>query len=113
MIINTPWSKRVTRKCPDGTLKTYYKKVDDAFPLAIKDYNAKFNADIDAQKQATAKIGGEYSTKIQSLLFSISEQNESLMLMARNAYIYFQSDPCTGSPFLEKELKNHYCPTKI
>lgn len=103
------FSSTYKHTCKDGTVRFIHKNVDKAFPLAVREQQKRFNADLNAQKKASAKLNSAYTEKIQGLLFSISEQNESLMMTLRSAYIGFQSNPCGGDGFFQRHVEkvNH------
>ncbi|GGB18613.1 hypothetical protein [Puia dinghuensis] len=63
-------------------------------------------ADLDVQKKAAIRLNAEYATKIQGLLYSISEQNQSLMMTLRSAYIGFQTNPCEGDGFFLRHVES-------
>jgi hypothetical protein len=106
MLINWFFSKTYRIKCPDGTIKSYVKDIDKAFPLSLKDTQAKIDSAVSLQKEATANLNVQYASKIQGLLFSISEQNKSLMLQYRSAYFIFQTDPCSNNSFLIRQFEH-------
>jgi hypothetical protein len=103
--INWPFSKRHQVRCPDGSTKIIYKNIDQAFPLYIPGWKGDLKADIKALEQASANVGAAYESKIQGLLFSLDERNQSLMINFRTVYITFVSDPCNRSAFLERQIE--------
>ncbi|MFM7755095.1 MAG: hypothetical protein ACKO58_11995 [Cyanobium sp.] len=105
--MNFSWSfGRLTRhKCPDGTTKIVYRNVDDAFPLYIQGWDSKASATAEAQQLGTAKLSGEYATKIHGLLFGLDELNQSLMMNFRGAYVAFSADPCGNADLLKRQVE--------
>jgi hypothetical protein len=103
------FSKTWKHKCPDGTVRIIHKNIDAAFPLALRDKQNKFGAELEAQKQASLNLNSEYASKIQGLLYNINEQNHSLMMTLRSAYIAFQTHPCGGDGFFQRQVErvNH------
>src|SRR5690348_9057387 len=99
------FSSTYKHKCTDGSVRLIHKNVDKAFPLALKEQQKQFNADLEAQKKASLKLNSEYTERIQGLLFSISEQDESLMVNLRCAYIGFQTNPCGGDGFFQRQVE--------
>ena len=104
MLINWPFSKRYHIHCPDGTIKTVYKNVDNAFPLFIPGWKGDIGADIKGLEQASANVRATYEGKIQGLLFSLDDRNQSLMMTFRGIYMVYTSDPCSGSGFFERQV---------
>lgn len=98
------FSNTYKHTCTDGTVRFIHKNVDKAFPLALKEQQKKFNADLEAQQQINLSLNSDYTEKIQGLLFSISEQNQSLMMTLRSAYIGFQTNPCAGDGFFQRQV---------
>jgi hypothetical protein len=91
--------------CKDGTVRFIHRNVDKAFPLALKEQQKRFNADLNVQRKASAKLHSTHTEKIQGLLFNISDQNENLMMTLRSAYIGFQSNPCGGDGFFQRYIE--------
>ena len=107
-----PWlGKSYTVTCPDGTKRTIYRDVDDAFPLYIPGWKGGFKAEGGASADALGieglrgKVEGEYATRIDGLLFSINELNQSYMMSFRTVYLTFLSDPCGNSGFLQRQVE--------
>ncbi|WP_188416320.1 hypothetical protein [Mucilaginibacter galii] len=100
-----PGAKSYTFKCPDGTTRTIYKDINEAFPLAIRDAKSKIDSDIKAEKLAAAKISVDYQTKVSNILYRLSDENESLMLNFRTTYLAFISDPCGNGSFLKRQIE--------
>lgn len=100
-----PWSKTYTVRCPDGTTRELHKDIDEAVPLSLKG----FKADIEASVKGVPKLSGaakaKYETKIQGLLFGLTEQNQSLMMSFRTVYLAFRSDPCGSRDFFQREVE--------
>ena len=94
MLINWPLSKTHRHRCPDGTIKTVYKNLDDAFPLFIPGWKSNLAADVKAQELGNAHLTAEHESKIQGLLFSLDELNQSHMMNFRGAYVAYTADPC-------------------
>ncbi|WP_162799854.1 hypothetical protein [Pedobacter jeongneungensis] len=106
MIFNWPWSKTRKHRCLDGSVKLIFNNIDDAFPLALKDTNIKIEAEGAVQEAATANLKAEHQSKIQSLLFSITDQNQSLMMTFRSAYIGYTTDPCGDGGFFTRQIES-------
>jgi hypothetical protein len=104
MPINWPFSKTYKLKCPDGTIKTVYRNVDDAFPLFIPGWQASLAGAIKAQNFGSSEIKGEYASKIEGLLFSLDELNQSLMMNFRGAYVAYATDPCCNGSMLNRQV---------
>lgn len=104
MLINWPFSKTYKHKCPDGTIKTVYRNVDDAFPLYIPGWQTNVTADVKAQELGAAQLKAEHASKIHGLLFSLDELNQSLMMNFRGAYVAYTTDPCGNADLLSKQV---------
>ncbi len=50
-------------------------------------------------------MSSEYASKVEGILFKISEQNESLMMDFRSTYFGFQSDPCSDHGFFKRQVE--------
>jgi len=100
-----PGAKNYTIKCPDGTTRTIYKDINEAFPLAIRDSNSKFDSDIKAENLAAAKVSVDYQSKVSNLLYRLSDENESLMLNFRTTYLAFIANPCDHGSFLMRQIE--------
>jgi hypothetical protein len=105
------WGRSYSVKCPDGTRKTVYRNVDDAFPLFIPGWQGDLSvggsgsaktAGIDELK---AEAKGAYTTKIQGLLFAIDDLTQTVMLNFRTVYLTFATDPCTNGDFLQRQIE--------
>ena len=101
----TFFSKVRTHRCPDGSTRTVYKSLDDAFPLFIPGWNGNIAAGAHGNNLVTADVKAEYATKIQGLLFGLDELNNSLMFDFRAAYITYTIDPCANSDFLARQVE--------
>ncbi|WP_294324706.1 hypothetical protein [uncultured Chryseobacterium sp.] len=101
--MNWFFSKTYKHKCPDGTVRIIHKNIDHAFPLSLKENNKSFSGDLDVENIGNGKLKAEYQNKIKGLLFSINEQNQSLMINFRFAYAAFQADPCGNNSFITRQ----------
>jgi hypothetical protein len=96
--------KTYTVKCKDGSKKTVYKKINDAFPLYIPGWKGSINASGNYINQINANVKSEYSSMIQGLLYSLDDLNQGLMLQFVGVYNVYKSDPCKHDSFLEREV---------
>jgi len=92
-----PFSKTIKIRCPDGSFRTVQKNIDDALPLYIPGWKGSADGKVSGKGEITGSIGGSYETRIQGLVFSLNETNDSLMFFFRAAYVSYMSDPCTNS----------------
>jgi len=105
------WGKTYTVRCPDGSRKTVYRNIDDAFPLFIpglqRDLSASFggSAKVAGVDKLKAEIKNEYVTKVQGLLFAIDELTQSLIVNFRSVYLTYASDPCNMAGFLQRQVE--------
>ena len=100
-----PFGKRYHVRCPDGSEKTVYRNIDDAFPLSIHGWKGDLAAEGRGIAGETAKLKGAYATKVQGLLFGLDELTQTLMLNFRSVYIVYISDPCGNAGFLLREVE--------
>ena len=105
MTFRWPFGKSYSVRCPDGTQKTVYRNVDDAFPLYIKGWQGDLSATASGLAAADGEIKGAYSSKIQGLLFGLDELTQTVMINFRSVYMVFISDPCSNSFFLQREVE--------
>jgi hypothetical protein len=105
MGINWPWSKQRDIRCPDGTTRIIYKNIDDACPLFIPGFKTDITADISGLDELSGKLGAKYETDVKGLLFSLNEQNQSLMMSFRTVYLTFASNPCGSDQFFQREIQ--------
>jgi hypothetical protein len=105
MKFKSPFSRTYVVRCPDGTTRIVYKHVDQAFPLCIPGWQGKMAASIEAVKGAPATLSAEYQSKIQGLLYSLDELNQSLMMAFRAVYVSYQSNPCQNSSSLDRQVE--------
>ena len=105
------WRKIYTVRCPDGSKKTVYRDVNEAFPLYIHGWQGDLSANASGSAKAVgvedlkSEIKGAYATKIHGLLFAIDEHTQSLMINFRNVYIAFTTDPCKNGDFLLRQVE--------
>jgi hypothetical protein len=93
-----PWSRTYVVRCPDGSARVVHRKIDDAFPLDLQSSRTKFSAGVrDGLGLASARVGGEHQSKIDSLLVAIDSKNNTLMIKFRAAYIVYMTNPCSES----------------
>lgn len=106
MNFNWPFSKTYQITCPDGTVRIIHKNIDDACPLTIKNWKAGVSADLKEEiSQLNGKISGKYENEIKGFLFGLNDQNESLMMSFRAAYMGVQINPCENNGFFLRELE--------
>src|SRR5687768_16666040 len=100
-----PFGRTYSVDCPDGTTKRVYRDVDTAFPLYIKGWEGNMSADASAVGTGSGAVKGAYATKIQGLLFGLDELTQTVMINFRNVYMVYESDPCSQSGFLAREVE--------
>lgn len=98
-----PFAKTYTIMCGDEK-KTLYKNPDDAFPLYVKTTDASARVDAKVQNQASATVAAELKPHVDALLFEVDEQNRSLMMSFRAAYVNYQSHPCSGQAQFDRTV---------
>jgi hypothetical protein len=92
-------------KCPDGSVRLVYRNIDDAFPLFLPGFQTSFAASVRATELKSADLKGDYATKIDGLLYSLDELNQSLMMTFRGAYVAFTVDPCNNLNLLNRQVE--------
>lgn len=97
------WRKTYDVKCLDGTKKTVYKNVDDAFPLFIRGFDSNLAANVRSESLGDGNLDSKYTTKIDGLLYALDELNQGLMMTFRAIYMVYSSDPCGNVLFLQRE----------
>lgn len=100
-----PFSKYYTKKCPDGTERMVYKKVDDAFPIYCKNISSSYKAVFDAIDEVKANLSADNKSHIQDLLLKLDSINTSMQGQFRAAYIVYQGEPCSNSDYLASEIQ--------
>lgn len=98
------FGKSRTVKCPDGTTREVYRKLDDAFPLSFKDITVKAKANVAAAQQLGADVSGQYEDKISELMFRIDDYNASTQSQIRAAYTVYAASPCTHIDYLASAM---------
>lgn len=105
MPINWPWEKTYSVRCPDGTLRTVYKNINDACPLFIPGWKTDVAADLKGIPELSGQAKVKYESQIHGLLFNLNEQNQSLMMSFRTVYLAFATNPCGNDAFFQRELE--------
>lgn len=100
-----PLSKSYSVTCCDGSVKTVYKKIEDAFPLAIYGAETSISANLKAEMFENANLDAKMKSSVDGLLFGLDDINNGLMMSFRSAYIGFQTDPCTNNQFLIDQIE--------
>ena len=95
-----PFSKFDIVKCPGDSDKRVYKNPNDAYPLAIKAYEANISAKTSSVLTNSARISGKFRKKVAALLVDLGQNDGTLIIDYRAAYVVFQSDPCKYSDYL-------------
>jgi hypothetical protein len=93
-------------RCPDGTVKTLHRNLDDAFPLYVPGIQTKMSADLGALAGTPGlTVAGDYQNQLQGVLYSLSDRNESLMMSFRAVYAMYQTDPCTNQASFDRQVE--------
>ena len=98
------FGKSYTVTCPDGSIKTVYKDVNDAFPLYIEGGTKNIAAKSRAESMVDVEITSEHASKIDGLLYSLDELNQGLMMTFRAVYVTYSADPCGTADFFQREI---------
>ncbi|WP_226636396.1 hypothetical protein [Brevundimonas poindexterae] len=104
LVFSLPWEKSRTVRCPDGTTREVFKKLDDAFPLSFKAVTVKAKANVNAAQELGGEVAGQYEDKISELMFRIDEYNASTQSQLRAAYTVYAASPCTHIDYLARAL---------
>ena len=105
MSINWPWGKMYDVRCPDGSVRTVYRNIDHACPLFIHGWKADVSADLKGIGDLSGDVKTKYETQIHGLLFTLNEQNQSLMMSFGTVYLAFMTNPCGNDGFFQRELE--------
>lgn len=99
-----PFSKSYQVRCPDGSIKTIYKNIDDAFPLSINGYEADISTKIKSEILKEAELDTKLKSRVDGLLYGLDEINNGLIMSFRSAYVGYQTDPCSNNGFLLDQI---------
>ena len=91
-------------RCPDGTTRKVYRKVEDAFPLHLPGFKAGAETTLRDLMGHEVGLRAEYATHIQGLLYSLSELNESVMMSFRATYVGYTNEPCAAQAFFLRKI---------
>ncbi|WP_321870880.1 hypothetical protein [Paraburkholderia tropica] len=82
-----------------------YKNIDDACPLFISGWKTDVSSEIKGISDLSAEAKAKYETKIDGLLYSLNEQNQSLMMSFRTVYLAYSANPCDNDDFFKREIE--------
>ncbi len=99
-----PFSKSYEVKCRDGSVKTIYKNVEDAFPLSINGYDTSISASVKSELLEESGLDSHFKSKVDGLLYGLDEINNGLMMSFRSAYVGYQTDPCVNTHFFLEQI---------
>jgi len=99
-----PFEKSYEVRCKNGSIKTIYKKVEDAFPLSISGYEGNISANVKSELLEEGGLDANFKSKVDGLLYGLDEINNGLMMSFRSAYIGYQTDPCANNDFLLDQI---------
>ena len=101
-----PFAKTRKIKCPDGSERIIFKNPDDAFPLYIKDWSARFKATVKALTEVQGSLSSEFKRQIGGFFFELDSSNLSMQSKFSAAYkTYLASDPCKADGWLRKRIR--------
>lgn len=106
MSLKSFFSKTRKVKCPDGTERFVYNNINDVFPLSVSEKSSKFDANLKVPETVDAKFASEISQAIKSLMFTIDENNGSLILEQRGAYSVYAAHPCEGYERYSRQIED-------
>lgn len=98
------WSNVRHYDCGEGKIRVVYKRVDEAFPLYLADYQARAKAAASAVNLARAEASLEVQEKLSEVLFRIDEKNGSAQTQFRAAYMVYAAAPCEMVEYLKEEV---------
>lgn len=104
MLIDWFRGKTYTVKCPDGSIRTIQRDINDAYPLFVDGAKVDLGADIKGLNKLSAAVKAKYERQIEGTLFAINEQNQSLMMSFRTIYLTFTTNPCGNDAFFQREM---------
>lgn len=88
------FDKTKTTKCPNGTKVTVFKDPNDAFRMTFKDWDASFNAGVNAAGEIGANADAHVAVDTKLLLARLDDVNTSMQMRFNAIYIRFWTDPC-------------------
>lgn len=106
MVFKFPFFRTYKIKCPDGTTRIVHKSIDDVFPLSIGEGKSKLDGTLKVPEIVDAKFGAEISNAIKSAMFSIDENNNSLILEQRAAYSGYATNPCGQANWYQRRIED-------
>lgn len=101
-----PFQMKKTIRCPDGSTRIIYRKVNDAFPFEVFDTKASAKTDSKLPDITDLAVSGEYERTLNALLMKIDETNSSLMMLFRAAYVAFEANPCQNDKDFKKDVRD-------
>jgi hypothetical protein len=102
---NWIWEKTYQITCRDGTKRTVHKNINDACPLFIPGWKADVAGGVQGVSDLKAEVKAKYGTQINGVLYSLNEQNQSLMMSFRTVYLAFSTNPCGNNDFFLREIE--------
>lgn len=94
-LINWPWSRQIKVRCKDGSIRYYYKDVDDIYPLESKDHTRQIEMAANSATQLEARVNTSSSTHLAGIFVVFDKANQNFILELRAAYGTYQDNPCS------------------
>ncbi|MBF0611028.1 MAG: hypothetical protein G8345_09665 [Magnetococcales bacterium] len=91
-------------KCPDGTVRIVYNRIEDVFPLYIKGWQGEVNFKIKDDDGANGEISAKYKSIVDGLLFQLDELNSSIIVNFHAYYTAYSTNPCGGDGYFRDKV---------
>jgi hypothetical protein len=104
-VLSRLWSSKYTVKCPDGTTRTVYHRVEDVFPLQLKYAKRSAAASVSALNKLKASTEYSRDEQISAVLTGIDRINQSIQSHFRAIYAVYEASPCTELPYFKVEIQ--------
>lgn len=82
-----------TIKCPDGTTRTVYTRLEEALHSIFRDSESKFSAKIKTSA-IDAEIASEQKAAINTAATYIDQNSQSIQMSYKLLYMTYAADPC-------------------
>lgn len=94
-LINWPWSKQIKVRCNDGSIRYYYKNIDDIYPLESMNKTKQIEIASNYAKQLEVEIGVANTSQLLGFFSALFDAaNRNFILDLRAAYCRYREDPC-------------------
>lgn len=99
------WFRKYTVKCPDGTTRTVYHRIDDVFPLHLQHVKSTTSASVSGLEKIKLNLENQKDVRVAAVLTGIDDINKSIQSHFRAAYAVYEASPCTELPYLRQAVE--------